>query len=156
MYRPSGVIPVTCTTGEVCTKLTWLSWPHKTESWPGKFEPVPDIFAEIVRHLAAVEEVHINVAGPDMEEDVRGVLGSGIIALGLDAEEPQVFVTVSDDLVAKGIAAGDLVRLAVPSIDGRGGGRPEMAQGKGARREGLPAALEAIRDAVRTNGASGG
>jgi alanyl-tRNA synthetase len=88
--------------------------------------------------------------------DVRGVLGSGIIALGLDADEPQVFVTVSDDLVARGIAAGDLVRLAVASIDGRGGGRPEMAQGKGARREGLAAALEAIRDAVRTNGATGG
>ena len=88
--------------------------------------------------------------------DVRGVLGSGIIALGLDADEPQVFVTVSDDLVARGIAAGDLVRVAVARMDGRGGGRPEMAQGKGARREGLAAALEAIRDAVRTNGATGG
>ena len=88
--------------------------------------------------------------------DVRGVLGSGIIALGLDADEPQVFVTVSDDLVARGIAAGDLVRVAVTRMDGRGGGRPEMAQGKGARREGLAAALEAIRDAVRTNGATGG
>ena len=88
--------------------------------------------------------------------DVRGVLGSGIIALGLDADEPQVFVTVSDDLVARGIAAGELVRIAVAQIDGRGGGRPEMAQGKGARREGLAAALEAIRDAVRTNGATGG
>ena len=88
--------------------------------------------------------------------DVRGVLGSGIIALGLDAEEPQVFVTVSDDLVAKGIAAGELVRLAVGPIEGRGGGRPEMAQGKGARREGQTAALEAIRDAVRANGATEG
>jgi alanyl-tRNA synthetase len=88
--------------------------------------------------------------------DVRGVLGSGIIALGLDADEPQVFVTVSDDLVARGIAAGDLVRVAVARMDGRGGGRPEMAQGKGARREGLAAALEAIRDAVRTNGVTGG
>jgi len=48
------------------------------------------------------------------------------------------------------------VRVAVPSIDGRGGGRPEMAQGKGARRDGLAAALDAIRDAVRTNGATGG
>ena len=88
--------------------------------------------------------------------DVRGVLGSGIIALALDADEPQVFVTVSDDLVARGIAAGDLVRVAVARMDGRGGGRPEMAQGKGARREGLAAALEAIRDAVRTNGTTGG
>ncbi len=41
---------------------TWLSWPHKEESWPGKFGPVPAIFAEIVRALAPREEVHINAA----------------------------------------------------------------------------------------------
>ena len=44
---------------------TWLSWPHKEASWPGKFEPVPGIFAAMVRALADREEVHINVAGPD-------------------------------------------------------------------------------------------
>jgi alanyl-tRNA synthetase len=77
--------------------------------------------------------------------DLRGVLGSGVIALGLDADEPQLFVTVSDDLVGRGIAAGDLVREAMAAIDGRGGGRPEMAQGKGTRREGLAAALDAVR-----------
>ena len=59
------------------------------------------------------------------------MLGSGVIALGLVGDEPQVFVTVSDDLVGQGIAAGDLVKDAVVAIDGRGGGRPEMAQGKG-------------------------
>ena len=78
-------------------------------------------------------------------KDVRGVLGSGVIALGLDADEPQLFVTVSDDLVGKGLSAGDLVREATATIAGRGGGRPEMAQGKGSRREGLAAALEAVR-----------
>ena len=78
-------------------------------------------------------------------KDLRGVLGSGVIALGLDADEPQLFVTVSDDLVGRGIAAGDLVREAMAAIDGRGGGRPEMAQGKGTRRDGLPAALDAVR-----------
>ena len=31
---------------------TWLSWPHKEASWPGKFGPVPGIFARMVRHLA--------------------------------------------------------------------------------------------------------
>ena len=50
---------------------TWLSWPHKEASWPGKFGPVPAIFARMVRHLADQEEVHINVAGPEMEQDVR-------------------------------------------------------------------------------------
>ena len=38
----------------------------------------------------------------------------------------------------------------MPAIDGRGGGRPEMAQGKGTRREGLPAALAALRAAIET------
>ncbi|MFL5518149.1 MAG: agmatine/peptidylarginine deiminase [Gemmatimonadales bacterium] len=53
---------------------TWLSWPHKAASWPGKFGPVPAIFARMVRHLADHEEVHVNVAGPDMEQDVRRLL----------------------------------------------------------------------------------
>jgi alanyl-tRNA synthetase len=89
-------------------------------------------------------------------KDLRGLVPSGVLALGLDADEPQVFVTVSDDLVLRGIAAGDLVRVAAARIDGKGGGRPEMAQGKGTRRDGLPAALEAISAALATsNGASG-
>jgi alanyl-tRNA synthetase len=82
-------------------------------------------------------------------KDVRGALGSGVVALGLDGDEPQVFVSVSDDLVGKGIAAGDLVRAAVAPLDGKGGGRPEMAQGKGTRRDGLGAALDAVRAALR-------
>ena len=53
---------------------TWLSWPHKEASWPGKFEPVPGIFAAMVRALADHEEVHINVAGPPMEASVRTLL----------------------------------------------------------------------------------
>ncbi|HEX5465449.1 MAG TPA: alanine--tRNA ligase [Candidatus Limnocylindrales bacterium] len=83
-----------------------------------------------------------------LAREVRQALPSGVIALGLEADEPQLFVTVSDDLVARGIAAGDLVRAAVPAIGGKGGGRPEMAQGKGTRRDGLPAALAALRAAL--------
>ena len=67
--------------------------------------------------------------------DLSGVLGSGVVALALDADEPQLFVTVSDDLVARGISAGDLVNAAMPALGGRGGGRPKMAQGAGTRRE---------------------
>jgi agmatine deiminase len=53
---------------------TWLSWPHKEASWPGRFAPVPPLFARMVGELAAGEEVHINVAGPAMEHDVRRLL----------------------------------------------------------------------------------
>jgi len=82
-------------------------------------------------------------------KDVRGILGSGIIAMAMAGEEPQVFVTVSDDLVARGISAGDLVRAAMPAIAGKGGGRPEMAQGKGSRGDGLAEAMAAIKAAAR-------
>lgn len=53
---------------------TWLSWPHKEASWPGKFGAVPGIFARMVRLLAEREEVHVNVAGPAKEADVRSLL----------------------------------------------------------------------------------
>jgi len=59
---------------------TWLSWPHKEASWPGKFATVPGTFARMVHELAAGEEVHINVAGPATEHEVRRFLadeGSG-------------------------------------------------------------------------------
>jgi agmatine deiminase len=53
---------------------TWLSWPHKEASWPGKFGPVPAVFAEIVRHLVPHEEVHINAGSEALESSARAVL----------------------------------------------------------------------------------
>jgi agmatine deiminase len=40
---------------------TWLAWPHNPEDWPGKFQPIPWVYCEIVRHLSQVEDVHILV-----------------------------------------------------------------------------------------------
>ncbi|MFN0181925.1 MAG: agmatine/peptidylarginine deiminase [Gemmatimonadales bacterium] len=60
---------------------TWLSWPHRESSWPDKFAPVPAVFAEIVRHLAPREEVHINVIDMAMEQRARATLTtSGVSA----------------------------------------------------------------------------
>ena len=101
-----------------------------------------------LRFVGAALDLESMDALKGFAKDVRGSLPSGVIALGLDAEEPQLFVTVSDDLVARGIAAGSLVQSAVTEIDGRGGGRPEMAQGKGTRREGLGDAIAAVRAAA--------
>ena len=53
---------------------TWLSWPHRESSWPDKFEPVPAVFAEMVRHLAPREEVHINVGTAELEAGARAAL----------------------------------------------------------------------------------
>jgi len=53
---------------------TWLSWPHRESSWPGRFEPVPRAFAQVIRLLVPHEEVHVNVSGIPMEEEARLVL----------------------------------------------------------------------------------
>ncbi|NJK45321.1 MAG: hypothetical protein HC933_14540 [Pleurocapsa sp. SU_196_0] len=44
--------------------------------------------------------------------------------------------------------AGELLKLGLPFVDGRGGGKPELAQGSGTRLEGLNDALEAMRVAA--------
>ena len=64
---------------------TWLSWPHRESSWPGKLHTVYPIYAEMVRHLASSEEVHINVSGETMEDEARQIL------LETDADLQQIF-----------------------------------------------------------------
>ena len=53
---------------------TWLSWPHNRDSWPGKFEPVPAIFARITARLCEHEIVNINLADESMRSDAEAVL----------------------------------------------------------------------------------
>ena len=40
---------------------TWLAWPHNPNDWPGKFQPIAWVYAEIIRHLSQVEDVHVCV-----------------------------------------------------------------------------------------------
>ena len=53
---------------------TWLAWPHEKSDWPGKFQPIPWTYCEIVRRLAAVERVHILVNDSDAEHQARKML----------------------------------------------------------------------------------
>jgi agmatine deiminase len=55
-------------------RATWLAWPHEITDWPGKFETIPWIYGEIIRHLSKVEKVCILVEDSDAEQQVRGVL----------------------------------------------------------------------------------
>lgn len=55
-------------------QATWISWPHKEASWPGKFEPVPGVMAQSVKALASSEHVRINVVDEVMAADVNARL----------------------------------------------------------------------------------
>ncbi len=53
---------------------TWIAWPHNAEDWPGKFQPIPWVYAEIVRHLSCCEDIHILVNNEAVEKRVRHLL----------------------------------------------------------------------------------
>jgi agmatine deiminase len=53
---------------------TWLAWPHNRKDWPGKFIPIPHVYAEIIRHLGRHEPVRLIVTDATMEERARKLL----------------------------------------------------------------------------------
>jgi len=53
---------------------TWLAWPHYKNDWPGKFEPILWVYAEIVRHLARHERVELIVNDAASEKRARKTL----------------------------------------------------------------------------------
>ena len=40
-------------------EATWLGWPHNKEDWPGKFTPIPWVFAEMAKRISDGERVRI-------------------------------------------------------------------------------------------------
>lgn len=55
-------------------EATWIAWPHQRDDWPGKFEAIPWVYAEIVRQLHLSEPVRILVNGGRGEQLARRVL----------------------------------------------------------------------------------
>ena len=53
---------------------TWIAWPHNPEDWPNKFQPIPWVYCEIVRHLSQVEDVHILVNDRAAEKRATNML----------------------------------------------------------------------------------
>ncbi|HET7003105.1 MAG TPA: agmatine deiminase family protein, partial [Puia sp.] len=46
---------------------TWLSWPHKEASWPGKIERIYTPYCLFIKALAENESVHINISNEEMK-----------------------------------------------------------------------------------------
>jgi agmatine deiminase len=53
---------------------TWLAWPHRESDWPGKFAPIPWVYAEIVRALTRHEPVNLIVTDEPAAGAVRDLL----------------------------------------------------------------------------------
>jgi alanyl-tRNA synthetase len=73
----------------------------------------------------------------------------GLLLASTDQGKVTFVAAVSDDLIAKGLKAGDWVRQAAKVTGGGGGGRPQMAQAGGKDPSRLDAALDAAKTMAR-------
>jgi len=55
-------------------RATWIGWPNHEPDWPGKFAPIPWVYAEIVRALAGHEMVEILVHDERVAQDAEACL----------------------------------------------------------------------------------
>jgi alanyl-tRNA synthetase len=81
--------------------------------------------------------------------DIRGKLGSdpAVVALISEGENDTVPYAVAANPAAQdlGIHANELIKQLATAVDGRGGGKADLAQGSGKNPAGIDAALAAIR-----------
>lgn len=74
-------------------RATWLSWPHKEASWPGKIETVYTPYCQFIKEITAGEPVCINVADSNMQE----FAALHLINAGVDLANIQFFHHPTED-----------------------------------------------------------
>jgi alanyl-tRNA synthetase len=101
--------------------------------------------------LAAAVPVDDGKALLDLADRLKGRLGEAAIVLGAAGEERvDLVVSVTPGVVARGVRAGDIVKVAAAEVGGGGGGRDTLARAGGREPAKLPQALAAAREAIET------
>jgi len=106
------------------------------------------------RDVAGVKVLGKIVEGLDanctrqLSDTLLARLKSGVVVLGRkDDGKVGIIVRVSDDLT-KRVKAADVIREIAPIVGGRGGGKPDMAEGGGSQPEKLGDAIDAAYSAI--------
>lgn len=82
---------------------------------------------------------------------VKDKLGSGIVLLGARTEEKAMLICLVTHDLKGSFHAGEIIRQASAMLGGKGGGRPDMAQGGGDRPEKLNEALETLHGLIENS-----
>lgn len=86
-------------------EATWLAWPHNREDWPGKFGPIPWVYAEIVRLVSRVEPVWLVVNKKTRDQARRCLTRHGV-----DLDRVRFFEAGTDRVWLRDSAPGFVVR----------------------------------------------
>jgi alanyl-tRNA synthetase len=99
--------------------------------------------------LVAVVDAPDPKALPDLADKLKAKLGDAAVVLGAVADgKVHLVATVAPALVARGVKAGAVVRVAAEVTGGGGGGRDTMARAGGRDPDKLPEAIAAARAAI--------
>ncbi len=121
------------------------------QSAQGQFESLLDQVQPV--HGVNVLAAQVDVADVDglreMADWFRDKVGSGTAVLAtVQNNKPLIIATVTEDLIKRGLKAGDIVREVAKMVGGGGGGRPNMAQAGGRDASKLPEALALVSELV--------
>lgn len=85
-----------------------------------------------------------------VSDNIKQKAKSAVIVLGSQlSQDAHLLITVSDDLVPKGINAGELIKEIAPLMGGSGGGRPQMAQAGSKNPQKIHNAVEAAGQLIK-------
>ncbi|MBF0310694.1 MAG: alanine--tRNA ligase [Magnetococcales bacterium] len=108
-----------------------------------------------VRSVGSLPFLAVTVENSDLKElrelmdRLKDQLVSGVILLGAVVEDKAVLLAgVTKDLTAR-VQAGEMMKRACLPVEGKGGGRPDLAQGGGPRADRLPEALSCVETWLR-------
>ncbi|HTS43961.1 MAG TPA: agmatine deiminase family protein [Puia sp.] len=72
---------------------TWLSWPHKEDSWPGKIHTVYGVYSRFIKELSLGEKVRINVN----DEAMKSFATEHLKNAGVDLNQVEFFLHPTND-----------------------------------------------------------
>lgn len=108
-----------------------------------------------VEEVCGVKFLGISVPGVDMNglrnlsDDLKVKLGSGVVVIASEADgKVNLIATATDDVVAKGVHAGNIIKASAPMVGGGGGGRPNMAQAGGKDASGIDKAISTAKETL--------
>ena len=77
-----------------------------------------------------------------------------VVLLSVDGAKVPFVAATTEAARESGLRAGDLVKEIAPLVSGRGGGKPDLAQGSGSDAAGIDAALKRVREVVGERGSA--
>ncbi len=123
-----------------------------------KAKAAKDALGDVLNNVVEVKGVKFlaaSVPGVDMNglrdlaDSLCEKLGGGVVLLASEQDGKVNLVSkATDDAMAKGAHAGNLIKAVASLVGGGGGGRPNMAQAGGKDAAGIPKALEEAKNAL--------